>query len=369
MTSLRDALPHTGADLARLSAVALALAVLGGTLTSARRRQLVLGADAGSMRLAGAAALTAVALVVGGFVVTSNLSPGSSGDDQEEAAGDSADDGVDHDAMDHGDDSADHDSMDHDLMDHGVTDHGAAGHSDHTSTGTSGHTHDGTAGAGHQHGAGLADPAHDHAADPTGPHGHGPTDPGHGPHGPGPTHPHPPDPPDNGFDPDWTPAQVARAQGLIDDTEAQLVRYSNPAILPLLGYQWISDGKGRDEYQHWIHLSRIADQHTLNPAYPESLVFRNSANGPVLEAAMYMLGLGYTMSSIPADIAWLPGWHVHENLCFAGNFELVGVTVNGRCERGNVIVTPPMIHVWTIDTRCGRFAGVDENGLQCDHGH
>ena len=51
------------------------------------------------------------------------------------------------------------------------------------------------------------------------------------------------------------------------------------------------------------------------------------------------------------------------------NYELVGVTVDGQCERGNVLLTPPMIHVWRVDTPCGRFAGVDEHGLQCDHEH
>ena len=183
------------------------------------------------------------------------------------------------------------------------------------------------------------------------------------------TPPTPGDPPPDGFDPTWTPEQVAYARALIDDTETQLARYSNPGVLPLLGYQWIFDGKRPGEYQHWIHLSRIIDQRTLDPAFPESLVFRNASGGPVLEAAMYMLNVGYTMANIPPDIAWLPGWHVHENLCFVGNFELVGVTVSSRCERGNVIITPPMVHVWTVDTRCGRFAGVDEHGLQCHHGH
>ena len=112
------------------------------------------------------------------------------------------------------------------------------------------------------------------------------------------------------------------------------MRYANPAILPLIGYQWILDGKGPNEYQHWIHLSRIVDPRRLDPDVPESLVFRNDPDdGPVLEAAMYMLPPGYNLGNIPADIGWLPGWHVHENLCFENGFELVGVTVNGKCER------------------------------------
>jgi hypothetical protein len=48
------------------------------------------------------------------------------------------------------------------------------------------------------------------------------------------------------------------------------------------------------------------------------------------------------------------------------------VTVNGVCLRGHFVPTPPMLHVWIVDTPCGRFAGVDENGLQCaphEHDH
>jgi hypothetical protein len=28
-----------------------------------------------------------------------------------------------------------------------------------------------------------------------------------------------------------------------------------------------------------------------------------------------------------------------------------------------------MVHVWIVDTPCGRFVGIDEHGLMCDHGH
>ena len=52
-------------------------------------------------------------------------------------------------------------------------------------------------------------------------------------------------------------------------------------------------------------------------------MFRTTPDGPVLEAAMYMLSLNYDLGNIPADIAWLPGWHIHDNLCFGPNYELV----------------------------------------------
>jgi hypothetical protein len=330
-----------------------------------------------------------VVLVVAGFAVTSALGP--DGDTDETAGGRPADqedtdtvtgdvdhDAMEHDAMDH--DATDHDSMDHQAddhsrMNHAVTDHDATEHdaTDHSATG---HRQGGTSGSGHGHGDSGSVDGHEHAGGSEAPgheHPPGPSGPGHE-HPPGttdPGHEHPPDPaqpPVTGFDPSWTPEQVAYANRLIADTQEQLERYDNLAILPLTGFQWIRDGQQVDTYQHWIHLSRIVDARRLDAAFPESLVLRTTPDGPVLEAAMYMLPPGYNLTNVPADIAWLPGWHVHDNLCFENGFELVGVTVNGRCLRGSVLVTPPMIHVWRELTRCGWFAGVDEFGLQC-HDH
>jgi hypothetical protein len=199
--------------------------------------------------------------------------------------------------------------------------------------------------------------------------GHGHEEPGEEPDEEMPGHEGPP--PSEDFPDDWTPEQVAYAEALIADTEAALPQYANPALLPLLGFVWIFDGLEPGQYQHWIHVGRIVDPTVLSAQVPESLVFRNTGDGPVLEAAMYMLPLQYNLTNIPADLAWLPGWHVHDNLCFEGNFRLVGVTdESGQCQRGFLLVTPPMIHVWAVDTPCGRFAGVDEHGLQCDdHEH
>jgi hypothetical protein len=174
---------------------------------------------------------------------------------------------------------------------------------------------------------------------------------------------------DASFPDDWTPEQVAFAEELIAGTEAALERYRNPGILPLLGFTWILDGTEPGGYQHWVNLPWFEDGHVLDPAFPESLVFRNTAAGPQLEAAMYMLPWRYDLTNIPDDIAFLPGWHVHDNLCFDGSGRIVGVAENGVCRQGFLVVTPPMLHVWLDDTPCGRFAGVDEHGLQCDHGH
>lgn len=175
-------------------------------------------------------------------------------------------------------------------------------------------------------------------------------------------------PAQDGFPDDWTEDQVAYAEALIADTETGLQKFRNPAILPLLGFGWITDGREPGEYQHWVNIGWVNDN-ALNPEHPESLVFRTAEDEPrpVLEAAMYML-MTFGMENIPEEIAWLPGWHIHDNLCFEG-LELTGIAdEDGNCERGVVQLTPPMLHVWAVDTPCGRFAGVDEHGLQC-HQH
>jgi hypothetical protein len=223
--------------------------------------------------------------------------------------------------------------------------------------------------------AGVATTDHDHATTTTssapggttttttGGSGHDHEDPGE----PGDPGHH--DPSDD-FPEEWTPEQVAFAERLIADTDEALERYANPAVLPLLGFGWIGDGLTEQTYQHWVNLGWMGDGHLADPLYPESVVFRVTENGPVLEAAMYMLPAGTTMETIPEELAWLPGWHVHDNLCFEG-LRVVDIIEEGEtgCERGTLLITPPMFHVWVVDTPCGRFAGVDEGGLICDHDH
>ena len=134
------------------------------------------------------------------------------------------------------------------------------------------------------------------------------------------------------------------------------------------GFTWVGDGPEPGGYQHWVDFGAISDQYVMDPEHPESLVFHNTGDGLELQSALYILGLGATMDDIPEEWAFLPGWHIHDNVCLSGT-QLVGVTdENGNCPAGSVLtVTPPMVHVWIVDTECGRFAGVDENGLMCDH--
>ncbi|HKE76767.1 MAG TPA: neocarzinostatin apoprotein domain-containing protein [Acidimicrobiales bacterium] len=368
----------------------VALAVLGVVLVGlgwTRRRS-----DAGAIGGTGLIAIAAVAVLGIGAVGTwGAINDWSLGGPKEEETSDPPT--TEHDmgameGMDHDKTPMNHDSTtgggDHDA--HGGTGAGT-GHDAHdASTGGGDHDAHGGTGAGTGHdahggtGAGTGHDAHGDTRAGTGhdAHGGGATTHGHtggpGGHTGGGSHGHTEPPPStDGFDPTWTPAQVAYARKLIKDTTASLPRYANPGILPLVGYVWILDGTGPNQYQHWINTQRIIDGHTLDPAFPESLVFRNASGGPKLEAAMYMLAPGVTLDTVPANIAWLPGWHVHKNLCFDGSFRVVGLTdENGNCAKGSNFITPPMVHIWIVDTPCGRFAGVDENGLQCtphEHDH
>jgi hypothetical protein len=123
-------------------------------------------------------------------------------------------------------------------------------------------------------------------------------------------------------------------------------------------------------YQHWVNVGRFNDGRLLDPSYPESLVFRNTGTGLKLEAAMFILSTAHNMNNIPASMAWLPGWHKHDDLCFSADAKLRGViSPGGQCPPGSFLfITPPMLHVWIVETPCGPFAGVDGGGLMCD-GH
>lgn len=140
------------------------------------------------------------------------------------------------------------------------------------------------------------------------------------------------------------------------------------ATIEAMGFSWFGD-VAPGGYQHWINWDWVEDEHILDPEHPESLVFRRNGSDLRLEAAMFMLPSRYQMATIPEDIAWLPGWHDHDNLCADENRRFTGLAFDGQCSSGTLLDTPPMTHVWVVDTPCGRFAGVDEGGLQCGHEH
>jgi hypothetical protein len=169
---------------------------------------------------------------------------------------------------------------------------------------------------------------------------------------------------------DWTAEQRAVLHDMIERAEAELPAFSDPASLPALGfYNFGVTAPGG--WDHWINTEWMSDDHILDPTRPESLVYRSTAEGWKLEAAMYFLPPGNDMTTIPHDLAWLPGWHQHPELCLTPDGRYAGqVDGNGNCFSGAPSDLPPMMHVWIVDPGCGhRFGGVGVSGLNCDVSH
>ncbi|MGH9212546.1 MAG: hypothetical protein ACRD2C_18020 [Acidimicrobiales bacterium] len=179
-------------------------------------------------------------------------------------------------------------------------------------------------------------------------------------------------PPDGMLPPgQWTHEQTAYLLDLIERTEEALPAFADATTLEGLGfYNFGVTAPGG--YDHWLNPGWVDDGHLLDPAFPEALVFQHTDDGGYeLQAAMFMLDSEHNLSNIPEDIAWVPGWHTHEELCVDDEGRFAGlVDGNGECTVGQPADYPPMMHVWIVDNACGhRFGGVGVGGLECDVHH
>ncbi|MET0577345.1 MAG: hypothetical protein ABW122_01695, partial [Ilumatobacteraceae bacterium] len=259
------------------------------------------------------------------------------------------------------------------------------------------HSHDdGT--AAHTHGEGAAT-AHDHAADDeaveTGDtaahdasahdatHDHATTVAG------SPSWPRPWDPTapiDFSGVPGATPEQQTRAEALVAATLVDLPQFADVTTLGALGFRSIGDAS--TGFEHYINAASIGDDHFLDPAFPESLVFAADGDTRTLVAAMF-IAKDQAVDD-PALVDWggpLMQWHVHENLCWSlgadGVPRVSGVTAaDGTCPAGSVNAggRSPMVHVWIVPHECGPFAALEGHGAgqtagdarrvdQCVHDH
>jgi hypothetical protein len=268
------------------------------------------------------------------------------------------------DGHEHGNNGATGADHDHGARHHGdppdgrVGRHGHAGGSADRADrhhGDAGDDHHGGA-VGHSTGTPHTDVGHGHAPGTTPPPGHdhgavGTTPPPGHDHGPGTP---PPTPPDG-----VTPAQRARAEALLEATRASITRWSSTTAAAAAGFRSIGDGF--TGFEHWVHWDWLANPTILDPNQPESLVYRVLPDGTrVLESAMYILPLGQTMADVPDVGGALTPWHVHTNLCWnLATLQVVALTVDGVCHVGTLFITPPMLHVWIVDTPCGPFAEIE----------
>jgi hypothetical protein len=160
-----------------------------------------------------------------------------------------------------------------------------------------------------------------------------------------------------------TEEEQARAENLIAITLARLPKYADYKVAEADGFRSIGDAVTGDE--HFVKLSYFADEHILNPDYPESLVYKPQPDGSKrLAAAMFMLNPGTPLTEVPNVGGKLTQWHIHNNLCFTADARVAGIRENnGPCPPGqNTGVDSPMIHVWIEPHPCGPFAALEGIG-------
>ncbi len=159
---------------------------------------------------------------------------------------------------------------------------------------------------------------------------------------------------------DPTDAQMQAAADLIVSTKQATFQYADVRVAEANGYRSIGDGFTGVE--HFINPSYMNDTVSLDPAKPESLVYRvNPDKTREFITVMYILPNGSTMDDVPDIAGNLTLWHDHDNLCFdPATSRLSGIFVDGACKPAGVHVqTAPMLHVWVTPNACGPFAGTD----------
>lgn len=119
-----------------------------------------------------------------------------------------------------------------------------------------------------------------------------------------------------------------------------------------------------DEFTNWVHYVNwdyIDDERVLDPAQPESYLFKVQSDGSrKLMALVYSMPERYTYANTP-DIAEGAGvWHTHPTTCLGGDpFEDPSLAwIDGACANGPNFPNRLMIHAWVEPNLCGPFAAV-----------
>ncbi len=160
-----------------------------------------------------------------------------------------------------------------------------------------------------------------------------------------------------------TRAQQGWAESLIEQTLVRLPQFADATVAEAAGYRSIGDGG--TGHEHLIKWDSINDSTFFNPDQPESLVYRTSSGGRVLEAAMFMLPSDMTLETVPNDGGALIQFHIHDNLCFTSGEapRVIGLTDGaGNCSVGEKFPPSPMFHVWIKPNPCGPFAALEGVG-------
>jgi hypothetical protein len=162
---------------------------------------------------------------------------------------------------------------------------------------------------------------------------------------------------------EWTEAQANWLVDKVAEAEEKLPQFDDPSTLP---EGFVNIGPVVAGYSHYVNVDWMVDDHSLNPEYPESIIYDPSGRAV---AVMFFMNPEMTLETLPSLISWMPGWHDHPELCSDDQGRVVGTPINGQCIAGHV-VTNPMLHVWITDPGCGhRFGGLGVGGLHCEYEH
>jgi hypothetical protein len=153
-----------------------------------------------------------------------------------------------------------------------------------------------------------------------------------------------------------TSAQLAAAVKLIADTRRGLARFVDLRDALRAGYA--PNQPAPAALKHYFNPAYVTDGRVLEPARPEGLLYANTARGPVVVAAVYLMNRAGEPGRAVGGC--LTRWHMHDNLCSSdpGNGLITGVRgPDGRCPSGQIPwEAPRMLHTWVIDIPGGPFA-------------
>jgi hypothetical protein len=153
--------------------------------------------------------------------------------------------------------------------------------------------------------------------------------------------------------------QRARAEALWKASVAGAEPWRDPAAAATAGFRFKDEDKaGQGRPVRFLHVPNPAwraDGRLLDPARPETLVYRNGPGGRLtLVGVMYTAPKG---TSGPAVGGPITRWHTHEACRDPGTRAKLGRPVDGACPKGQVLQrSGEMMHVWFTDDLATAFA-------------